>query len=245
VPDLTQRDDVQQPGGPDEAALAIVARHALHDEELIAAYAAGALEGDDEADERTRARSLVDRCPTCRALRDDVQAIGASLRVEAAATMKAPRDFRLTVEDAHRLGGTVITRGPLASFGRWLMGVARPVGASVAALGLVGVLVSSAVFGAAGLASRPAADSGATTAGAPQGSAAAAAPSSFEIAANPGGSPKASERIEFGPMEPESGSGVAPTAWLLLVSVFAIVGGIGLFWYGTRAANGRRARTGS
>jgi hypothetical protein len=36
--DATQHDTA----GPDEAALAIVARHALHDEELVAALAAGA-----------------------------------------------------------------------------------------------------------------------------------------------------------------------------------------------------------
>ena len=71
--------------------------------------AAGGL--DDDA-ELARARSFVERCTACRALHDDVAAIGSALKLEAAAARcAAPRDFRLTVEDARRLGGTVRVGG--------------------------------------------------------------------------------------------------------------------------------------
>lgn len=234
-------DDAQQPG-PDEAALAIVARHALHDEELVAALAAGALEADDEADERSKARALVERCPACRAVHDDVAAITGALHAATAFTARAPRDFRLTVDDAHRLGGTVVTRGPLAGLQRLLAGVARPVGASLAALGLVGVLVGSALVGAAGTA-RQAADTSPTYGGTTTGStvaatsAPAALPGSPEVAFGPAGSPKASVSDDLG-----RDAGIAPWAWLLVISVLAIVLGVGLFVYGAMAGRGRQPR---
>lgn len=246
MPDRKAVDDANEPAGADEAALAIVARHALHDEELIAAFAAGALDGEDEADERSRAGSLVERCPACRAVQDDVAAIVSATRTDARFTAKAPRDYRLSVDDAQRLGGTVITRGPLWNLRRVVLGVARPLGASVAALGLVGVLVGSAAMGAAGLAARPAEDAGTTQsgAGAPSAAAAAtaaAAPSTFEVAVNPGSTPRASERIVLpGPIEPGRDAASSPTAWLFLVSVLAVVGGVALFLFGTKAASTRR-----
>jgi predicted anti-sigma-YlaC factor YlaD len=232
VPD---RDDQQPGNGPDEAALAIVARHALHDEELVAALAAGALDGEDDADERARARGFVDRCPACRSVHDDVAAIVAATRADARFTAATPRDFRLTVEDAHRLGGTVVTRGAVASLVRAVLGVARPVGASLAALGIVGVLVGSAVLGAAGFAQAPAADSGGTTAGMPVASAAAAAaPSQLEIGI---ARPKASDRQSAS--EPTFGveDAVQPgaAAWLLWASILALIVGVTLFILGVRA----------
>ena len=244
MPDL---DDAPQPGGPDEAALAIVARHALHDEELVAALAAGALEDADEADDRTRASAFVERCPACRALRDDVAAIGVAVRASAAITATAPRDFRLSVEDAHRLGGTVVTRGGLAALRRLLLGVARPVGASVAALGLVGVLVGSAVLGSAGLAQGPAAADSATTGGlAPS---AAAAPSTFEVAMAPTDAPKASERTAVDVVQPptvrEDDLVPAGTAWLLGGSIGAVILGVLLFFIGVRATRHRAAGNGT
>jgi hypothetical protein len=247
VPDRKAVDDANEPAGADEGALAIVARHALHDEELIAAFAAGALDGEDEADERSRAASLVERCPACRAVQDDVAAIVSATRTDASFAAKAPRDYRLSVDDAQRLGGTVITRGPVWNLRRVVLGVARPLGASVAALGLVGVLVGSAAMGAAGLASGPAEDGAGRTqsgAGAPSAAAAAtaaAAPSTFEVAVNPGSTPRASERIVLpGPIEPGRDAASSPTAWLFLVSVLAVVGGVALFLFGTKAASTRR-----
>jgi len=246
VPDL---DDMPRPEGDapaqDEAALAVVARHALHDEELVAALAAGALAGDDEADERTRAQALVDRCPACRAVYDDVAAIGGALRLDASFRTTAPRDFRLTVEDAHRLGGTVITRGPLTRLGRLVAGFARPVGASVAALGLVGVLVSSAMVGAAGSAQRQATDAGttgSTTAGSASSAAPAAAPSSLEIAVGPATSPKSSEPT-FEATTADRVNATSPTTWIFAISALAVALGLGLFVYGAMA--GRRSGSGT
>ena len=239
MPDL---DDQQDPAGPDEAALAIVARHALHDEELVAAFAAGALDGDDETDEQARAKALVARCQACRAVHDDVAAIGASLRGAAAFTARAPRDFRLTVDDAHRLGGTVIERRVRGGFRTLLLGLARPIGASVAALGLVGVLVGGAVLGAGGMAVGQATDT-AGRGGATASQAAVAAPSTFEAAANSASSPKATELMEFGPAQPARDG--APTGSLLIVSIVAVVLGLALFVIGTRAGARRGASAGT
>jgi len=48
--------------GSEDPALAIAARHALHDEELVVAFAT---DGDD-AQDATRARTLIERCQACR-----------------------------------------------------------------------------------------------------------------------------------------------------------------------------------
>jgi hypothetical protein len=239
VPDL---DDARQPGAPDEAALAVVARHALHDEELVAALAAGALDGEEDADERARARSFVERCPTCRAVHDDLAAIGGALHAAAAFSAAAPRDFRLTLDDAHRLGGTVVSRRVAGGIRAMLLGLARPVGASMAALGLVGVFVGSAVLGSAGLAGAPAVDLGSTTGGAELSTGAPAAAPTFEIANGPGTPPEASERTAYQQGEPDDGrQAVAPggATWLLGLSMVAVVAGLAVFVIGVRANRGR------
>lgn len=244
MPDLDARDDAQQPGAPDEAALAIVARHALHDEELVAALAAGALDGEDAAEDRARARSFTERCPACRALDDDIAAIGGSLRAEASFTATAPRDFRLTVEDAHRLGGTVITRRVAGGLRAMLLGVARPIGASVAALSLVGVLVGSAVLGAGGLVGAPAQDTAGTMGGAAAPSAPAAEPTSYEVAINPGEAQASAKRGDA-QVDTVGRESVTPSAgaWLLALSVLGILVGVGLFVVGSRGARGTPAGT--
>jgi hypothetical protein len=137
--------------GSDDAALAAIARHALHDEELVTAFAAGDVE--DAADE-ARARTFIERCATCRDLHRDLIGIRAAIRVsgtaeQRAATMTAPRDFRLSVEDAARLRpGMPIERlaTKLGFRARLDLGIAtfgRPVGAAMATFGLVGLLVGS------------------------------------------------------------------------------------------------------
>lgn len=100
----------------DEAKLAAAARHALHDEELVAAYAAGALE-TDEPDEVSRARALVERCSVCRDLHADLVTIEAAHRTTAGLVVAAARDFRLTEEDAERLrpGVAVVRRAAAAA----------------------------------------------------------------------------------------------------------------------------------
>ncbi len=148
---------------PDQAALAVVARHALHDEELIAAFAGGDLNAGEEAD---RARALTERCPACRDLHQDVQLIDRLIRAaetaaEYGARVKAPRDFRLTVDDALRSGGPAPVRGVavggipqpgiLERIRTGLAGVARPLGASMATLGVVGLLVGSMTVGGGAL----------------------------------------------------------------------------------------------
>jgi hypothetical protein len=134
--------------GSEDPALAIAARHALHDEELVAAFATDG-EAVDGAD---RARSLIERCVACRDLHADLVAIGGMLRATdnaatVAATQTAPRDFRLSIETADRLRpGFVALRfrdrlaAAVGSFG-------RPVGASLASLGVVGLLFGTLTLG--------------------------------------------------------------------------------------------------
>lgn len=129
--------------GTDEAALAVAARHALHDEALVVAFATATLDPDDETDEIERARGLVERCVTCKALHVDLTAIGDAIRADARGTVRAPRDFRLTVDDARRLGGFVRVDGFLTRLRRSMSSFARPIGASMATLGLVGILIGS------------------------------------------------------------------------------------------------------
>jgi hypothetical protein len=141
--------------GHDEAELAAIARHALHDEELVAAYAAGDVE--DAADQE-RARSLVERCATCGDIHRDVALIRTATRAsgsaaERAATTSAPRDFRLTAEDAAGLRpGSPIARvarrlGWRARLDLGIAAFGRPVGAALATFGVVGVLVGSLTLG--------------------------------------------------------------------------------------------------
>lgn len=146
-----------QDRGSDDPQLAAIARHALHDEELIAAFAAGDV---DEAADAGRAGSLVERCATCRDLHRDLGAIRSAIHAsgsaqQRAATQSAPRDFRLTAEDAARLRpGSPVAQaaGALGWRSRLANGVVafgRPVGAAMATFGVVGLLVGSLSLGSA------------------------------------------------------------------------------------------------
>lgn len=217
--------------GPDEAALAVVARHALHDEELVAALATGSL---DDAAEVARARTYLERCTACRALHDDIAAIGVAIRDDATGTQAAPRDYRLTVEDAQRLGGKVAAGGFLTGLRRSMASFGRPVGASMAALGVVGLLVGSVSLGAGSAAGSLAAGTGAT--------AATSAPAEVQSGAGTPADPKASDRNVA--LVPESTTatsqvggdsafdstsvGVNPAIWLLGASVLLLVAGVSL-----------------
>jgi hypothetical protein len=110
-------------------------RHATHDQELVAAYAAGDATGAD----LDTAIALVAGCAACAALHHDLRAIAAALP-----TLPAParsRDFRLSPEQAaalrptgwRRLAG--VLAGPRFSF-------AAPLGAGLAALGLATLLLT-------------------------------------------------------------------------------------------------------
>jgi hypothetical protein len=174
----------EQDRGTDDPRLAAIARHALHDEELIAAFAARDLRRADAE----RARSLVERCPECRQLHEDLVAVRTAMHssgtaAQRAATITAPRDFRLSADDAARLRpGSPIGRAAVRLAWRTRLGLGvgafgRPVGAAMATLGVVGLLVGSltvngapfaAMSGAAGATAAPGIDQ---TGGAPESSA--------------------------------------------------------------------------
>lgn len=217
----------------DEAALAVVARHALHDEELVAGLATGSLDDDAEI---TRAQGFVDRCSACRDLHRDIAAIGASLRQDARGTMTAPRDFRLAVEDARRLGGPVSVGGFLAAFRRAFTSFAAPVGASMAALGIVGLLVGSVSLGGGTAAAPNAAGTGQTEAtSAPAGvrpGAEETGPKSSDlsVAAGPASTAYAVETDSATPRDATAAPGANPAAWLLGGSVVLLLAGLVLLF---------------
>ena len=178
---------------PDEAELAAIARHALHDEELVAAYAADDVE---DATDQARARSFIERCSTCRDIHRDLAVIRSATRAsgtasERAATMSAPRDFRITAEDAARL----LPGSPIAREARRLgwrarldLGIAafgRPIGAAMATFGVVGLLIGSLALGGG-----PGSLFSAQSAG--------AVPSAGSELTGPAGTP-AIDRTQFGP----------------------------------------------
>lgn len=203
---------------PDQAALAVVARHALHDEELIAAFAGGDMEPGEEVD---RARALTERCSACRDLNQDVQLIDSLIRAadtaaEYGARVSAPRDFRLTVDDARRLGGPVPVEGIPAGglldrLRAALTGLARPLGASMATLGFVGLLVGSMTFGSGAM--PVAVDNGAPTGRPAVGEltpAGASAPDSGVSATGAGANPTGSRANASGFIALSSGSTADP-----------------------------------
>jgi hypothetical protein len=128
----------------DDPVLIAAARHALHDEEVVAAFA---VDGD-EAEDGVKARALIERCATCRDLHADLVAIGSTIRAVRGANgvatgRSAPRDFRLTPMDAARLHpGNAFRRAAARVFAGAAM-FGRPIGASLAALGVVGLLVGT------------------------------------------------------------------------------------------------------
>ena len=108
-----------------------------HDPLLIAAFAAGDAEGAD----LEQARDLVAACDDCAALHHDLRAIAPPCpRLPVPAR---PRDFRLTPEQAAsiRPAGWRRLLAPLAGP---RFAFAAPLGGSLAALGIAGILVAGA-----------------------------------------------------------------------------------------------------
>ena len=111
--------------------------HRNHDPLVIAAYAAGDADGAD----LEQARDLVAACDDCAALHHDLRAISAALPATPAPVR--PRDFRLTPEQAAQLRPAGWRRflaplaGPRFAF-------AAPLGGSLAALGIAGILIAGA-----------------------------------------------------------------------------------------------------
>jgi len=159
--------------------------HSGHDETLIARLYGG----DVDELERARAIDLLADCPDCAALFADFGAIAA-----AAAAMPVPprpRDFALTEQDAARLGRSRASRWPI--FG---LGLRRSLGGSLAALGLIGVVVTGAVSAFGTASSAPG-----TFAGAQDGRAALAAASSSSSEGGPVSVPTAAPAATAGPAE--------------------------------------------
>lgn len=244
----------------DDPRLVAAARHALHDEELIAAYA---VDGD-AAEDPARARTLIERCMTCRELHADLVAIGSTIRAAATAegvgvVRAAPRDFRLSASDAVRLrGGNVLQR--LAA---WLSDaiptIGRPVGASLAALGVVGLLVATMAVAPLGSPAAMPMEGSRDGAGAP-GATAATAPgpgagATFEVTAgNQSLSTPPGDQTAYGPQSStrdtggqapatfdDRGSGPGLVALLFAGSIALLVAGAALLLLATRRA--RRATT--
>jgi hypothetical protein len=224
---------------PEDPRLSAAARHALHDEELVAAFA---VDGD-AADDPARARQLIERCQTCRDLHADIVAIGAVVRAVGSAealgaVRRAPRDFRLTASDAVRiLGGNGLQRlaarlrDGIATFG-------RPVGASLAALGVVGLLVGTMSLGGLGgsPASMPIEGTGGAAPGATSGLGAVNQPEASAAEDRSTSAPEPSgERQVFTTTGTDSGL-TAPggSALLLAGSITLLVAGAALLLGGSR-----------
>ncbi len=118
--------------------------HAGHNLELVAAASAGDATGSDQV----RAADLLASCAECAALAADLRSIAAGTRTLGSAfaipVARAPRDFRLSEQDAARLG-----RRGILGIGRTRASLTwtRRLGGSLATLGLVGLLVSAAPLG--------------------------------------------------------------------------------------------------
>jgi hypothetical protein len=242
-----------QDRGSDDPRLSAAARHALHDEELVAAFAADDIDDPADAD---RARSFVERCAMCRELHEDLRQIRSAVQAsgsaaQRAATVAAPRDFRLTAEDAARLrpGSPVARLGTALGWrGRLSRGVAtfgRPVGAGLAGLGVAGLLIGSLtlagsaftviVGGAASASSAPPAVD--QTVGAPE-------QSERSRTSAPGPTVK-NDGAYGGPSAPAGGAGLPAAALLIGGSVAVLVAGIGLVIASRRAAVPISARRGN
>jgi len=138
--------------------------HAEHDPLLLAAHAAG----DASGDELGRAAALVASCPDCARLHRDLRALPGALA--SAPAPARPRDFRLTAEQAEALrrpSGWRRLLAPLAG----ARSAAGPLAASLAALGLAGVLLGGGLTlglgGSATSAPAPQAAAAGSAAGAP------------------------------------------------------------------------------
>ena len=118
--------------------------HPDHDLTLIAAHTAGDLSDP----ERMRAQGLIDTCGACADLHRDLTAIAAATRsLPTRAT--APRDFRLTPEQASQLRRRGWLRSILAPFGTGRSAV-RPIAAAFTSLGIAGLLVATFLPGLMG-----------------------------------------------------------------------------------------------
>jgi hypothetical protein len=155
------------------------ADHGLHDRLVIAAYAAG----DAERDEERRARLLVESCDECRLLAADLRTIASASRALGAWRPARSRDFRLTPEAAAAARPRGLRSG-LAAVMRLRDTTLRQAGLGLTALGLVGILVTGASLGGGGLGAAGGARSETTSDAARFG--AQAAPTDTKAGGSPG-----------------------------------------------------------
>ena len=241
----------EQDRGSDDPRLAAVARHALHDEELVAAFAADDV--DDPAD-LERARSFVDRCAMCRELHGDLRQIRSAVQAsgtaaQRAASIAAPRDFRLTAEDAARLrpGSPVARLGARVGWqGRLRLGVAafgRPLGTGLATLGVAGLLIGSLTLSGSPFALMSGAGAGASS-GPPGADQTVAAPEQSERSMT--SAPGSTTKDSGGDLVPSTTAGGPGVGALLLGGSFAVlVAGIGLLAASRRIVGPISARRGN
>jgi len=135
--------------------------HDRHDPMLVAALAADDLAGID----RDQAIALTSSCAECALLRDDLVALARASASAPPPIATRPRDFRLTPADAARLRPDGWRR-LVAALSRPRSAVTRPLGMSLATLGLVGLLVANVQIPFGSTAAMPEAVGAASQAGA-------------------------------------------------------------------------------
>jgi hypothetical protein len=194
--------------------------HDRHDPLLVAALAAGDLAATD----RVRATELIETCPDCAALHDDLLAIARATASVPPPISARPRDFRLSREQAARLRPSGWRRF-IGAFGSPRFAFTKPLGVGLATIGLAGLLLGNVSLGslggmsAAAPMSAPAASAGSAESnqsGATRGigdAAASAAPASAPAALGPVvASPAASGTGGFYPVSlPSPSSAPAPS----------------------------------
>jgi len=116
--------------------------HADHDALLVAALAAGDLAGTD----RDHATALIETCPDCMTLHDDLVVIARATAVVPPPITTRPRDFRLTTEQAARLRPSGWRRA-IAAFASPRLAFTRPLGITLTTIGLAGLLITNIPLG--------------------------------------------------------------------------------------------------
>lgn len=113
--------------------------HATHDRLAVAALAAGDLSGPD----LIRTRAVVAACPDCGNLLAEIRSIGTATRHLPPGTWVAPRDFRISPDQALSLARGAGWRRILRPFGRQGNAAVRPLAAMFSTLGVAGLLLAA------------------------------------------------------------------------------------------------------
>lgn len=124
--------------------------HARHDLTLIAGHAAG----DLSTFEAASASTLLATCPACAEVHRDLVAISSATRA-LPRTARAPRDFRLTADQAQRLHRGSWLRALLRPFAA-AGSATRPMATAFTSIGVAGLLVAVLLPAGFGLAGGPA-----------------------------------------------------------------------------------------